>query len=416
MQFKPNHKKNDRLSITTLWFLVILCGLAYADDNNGPIPGIAGDALTAGATAAGFNLVGSRLSALNANVPTAAGYQIDHADDMETVDVAAQRVASQETAANVKVASEYLEPDSASATQAQLIKINQAAEELYAATDDFGNALALAIIDKYKNMTKEEAAAQLVAEGRRYGYISGNPELSENERSNSISLISKAFASTNGDDPCPALAVQSHGHPSEIKGLQNGPTWPAGKLPIKNNMPRCNAWGQGEARYIKGLPGRPSCTDGSASSECNIKIAERAGISSENGERLTKVTKQIAWNATVSPSASADNSDHSSFFISSAYAALPGSSIDLQAPQNKVAQAGQNWCQLANKSNIGVGCCQAGGGRCAANFVKAAMVGAQAASMDFHSTNAASGATPANQITNQILGAAAAAATPWSPE
>lgn len=235
----------------------------------------------------------------------------------------------------------------ASEVQGASIKARQSEQYVYAAADDLANAMTLSILNHYGTMTKKQIIAELVTEGKSYGYLPANFDVNAANTKGGFSLIAKAWAST-GQKPNNIWAMGSDkgGAPIDASGAndQYGVGNESGQLSVAKDRFRGNVYGA-KLAFGAALPDEPDCGSAVATVECDSDmIGNRMATMRDKGPAMKKEIKTAVWNSKAGSSGgSSDNSDHSSFFISSAYAQSSGGGKVSQFVQ-KLAQAQQQSC------------------------------------------------------------------------
>lgn len=303
------------------------------------IPGAAGTPLAAGPTASGFN---QQLRATNAGAAATVnslGYTVDGtAKSSQTV---ADEVNNGSVEHQTLQAAENLHEPVSSNTQtsglgvstgeyAELVtKARQADMRVFAAADNYADALLMAIMDYYESMTPAEAVADYVAQGKSYGFFVDSPALADNGKGNFLSLISAAHAASSGKPDVTLLAGNCKwnistgnvaGQPGQIcsGGKQRSQPYP------KANGCACAMRAAGIV--VHGMQEGGGYPYDYASAESATKWSAWEYHGAKTAQAAHKPLHDMAWRALPEQGGgtSSSNIDPSSFFISKAYAQTGG--------------------------------------------------------------------------------------------
>ena len=366
MRFRKNRKIYYTAIAAVLFVAIVaMAGLAYANAN---FPATPKPAWAAGPHAA----------ATNAHIDTSSsvgggdgGVGLSHMQN-DTSGKQAQLV--QDFLGQFAVSSAVVEgmhtlPDDADQLAQDFAQINEATEELFAAADDLANAMTVSVAAKF-NRSEKENIALLLDEGRKFEFLPiPQGTYSENSKG-SFSLISKALAQGGGsNDNGPYVFVKGpgDGHPGNCKdqsddygaSIQSSSNDEVDKRTASADEYHCTL-----GYVVPGAPRSPlgnNPFDAASSASDTMKVGYM-GRQSTNGGATKACFREVVMNCAMGSGggASGDNSDHSSFFISSAYAQGGGGPVTKMA--GNFLGKSQKWCTLANKRNIGVAQCKKHGG------------------------------------------------------
>lgn len=242
-----------------------------------------------------------------------------------------------------------IETTQAADAQSAAIKSNQAEEKVFAAADDLANAMTMAILNHYSSKSKNEVIAELIEEGKSYGYVSPDFNVTASNTHHPFSFISKAYAST-GQAPSNifAMGADKGGAPVDCSGAnsQYGVGNKEGDIPVAQDRCRANIYGA-KLAYLSALPDEPDCGKSVASVNCDFEmVANRMATMVDKGEIMKNRIRKTIFNARAQGGGGqSDNSDHSPFFISKAYAAPTNSGGKVEQFVQQLGQAQQQSCQ-----------------------------------------------------------------------
>jgi hypothetical protein len=348
MQMKYK-KKNQSLMVFVVWFLTITGGVAFAGIQDGANIGVEVPQAVSPQMKKAFDVMTGELSGVMGNAAVNANNLASNASTNTQANISEVDTMHRQTDVINNVGRVYgMTP--AAAQQAELeMKTNQAARELYAAADDLANAMTLAIIDKYKNMTHEQAVATWIDEGKRYGFITDNPEVALGDPDHSFSLISKAWAKYGNDDVSYSVPFSAKGQRGEIKGAGPGMTYsgPAQGTPARHVQGA--VWTM-EGIVVHDTPGRPVCGQSNKSDQCAHDVAAMAYAFGEVGAKIGPTAKKIAFNSIATSSGGGGGSGSG--------AAERASNVPVVAAISNLEQKQIAFCQAAQQSHddAGAGC------------------------------------------------------------
>jgi len=320
MQFKYKPKHNN-LTAAVIWFLVCGVAFAYADGVNVKVE-------VPGAVSPETKKFDDDATALLArvNATVAASVSGEEANTAAAIQGHINRnyLDSTQVAAVTGIGPGWGMTNGQSTVAMQTIEYNQAVLELSEAADTFSKTLTLAVYDKYKNLTHEEAIALWVEEGIRYGYLRDDPSVYSDAKKNFPSFISKAMASTGGggNDKTYDAKCKKNGRRMKIEGIQKRADFPGpAKSPDADIVQGC-IWAGMEGRVVEETSGSTENGKGNRSPTANADDSKEVNQEQKIQKDVAQIAENIGANGVVSNGGgpSADNSDHSSFFISSAYA------------------------------------------------------------------------------------------------
>jgi hypothetical protein len=342
---------NEKLVVAAIWFLVILCGTAYSAVNyDAPFVGV--DA-PRGTVSPVMRDALKKIIAQGAagDAAEVAGKVVDDTlygdiGNMHEIGGKVDQLRSLDRHVGVDVRV----TQQGSSAVSDTIKARQAAEQLYAASDDLINGLSASVINYYINMTPEQAVAALVAEATELGYISDGAKISQN----SLSLISKAYAAVTTTDSSPGLT----GGPGVAARLKLRDKYGGGcASPPQTPQEKhgCGVLMGLKAEFVEDIVEQNYEYPGSGPDRAKAK---KLATTHKAGVPFTKGVHELFDNGVVSGGGGGgvgDNSDHSSFFISSAYAKSDNGPVSKLA--DTAYQASGQACTTAAAVNEGKDTC-----------------------------------------------------------
>lgn len=323
MNFR-NKIKSTKILVAALWLVLITGGVAFAGYTCPPTPGIT---LKASDLAAILSWFAKLAGKANAGAVIIMNYTINTTINMNNIRTAQGKV-NRYKGNNSRLRAQKKIPKPKAESLMVLNQVNEDAANVLRAADDYAAVKALSIARHYEHMTKKQIVAELVEEGRSYGYIPPAKEINAKEE-DGIKLLAKALAEANPDDDVdqmPILGKKALETDCSTENSRNGLGNAPGKLPEAQNRVRGNDFAAKATYGVHQLDNpNDEWTQATASDTLDVKVMDFFVNKVKEGGDLSLAMGQITGGCSPTSRANAQNNiDPFSFFIPKANAASFG--------------------------------------------------------------------------------------------